>query len=89
MRTSTCSLYIAADPARVWRAITDPGFTRRFYLGLAVESQWIPGAPIVYRAAAGPVPDVLHGDIVHVEEGGCWCTTCTPASASNKKCTAG
>jgi uncharacterized protein YndB with AHSA1/START domain len=69
MRTSTCSLYIAADPARVWRAITEPTFTRRFYLGLAVESQWIPGAPIVYRAAGGPVPDVLHGDIVHVEEG--------------------
>ncbi|WP_327005677.1 SRPBCC domain-containing protein [Dactylosporangium sp. NBC_01737] len=69
MRTSTCSLYIAADPARVWRAITEPAFTRRFYLGLAVDSQWTPGAPIVYRAAAGPVPDVLHGDIVHVEEG--------------------
>lgn len=66
MRTRTFSLYIAATPEQVWRAITEPSQTRRFYLGLAVESQWCPGAPILFRAA-GPVPDALHGEILHAD----------------------
>ena len=69
MRTRTFILYIAAAPERVWRALTDPAQTRRYYLGLAVESAWCPGAPIVFRTARGPVPDALYGEIIHAAPG--------------------
>ncbi|WP_432836411.1 SRPBCC domain-containing protein [Dactylosporangium sp. CA-092794] len=69
MRTQTFTLYIAATPDRVWRALTEPDETRRYYLGLAVESQWCPGAPIVFRTTQGPVPDALHGEILHAAPG--------------------
>ncbi|HTJ36581.1 MAG TPA: SRPBCC domain-containing protein [Dactylosporangium sp.] len=71
MRTRTFTLYIAATPDRVWRALTDPAETRRYYLGLAVDSTWTPGAPIVFRTAHGPVPDALHGEIIHAIPGSC------------------
>lgn len=69
MRTRTFTLYIAAAPTRVWRALTEPGETRRYYLGLAVDSTWEPGAPIVFRTTEGPVPDALHGEILHAMPG--------------------
>jgi uncharacterized protein YndB with AHSA1/START domain len=42
MRTRTFTLYIAATPDRVRRALTDPGQTRRYFLGLAVDSTFSP-----------------------------------------------
>jgi uncharacterized protein YndB with AHSA1/START domain len=69
MRTQTFTLYIAATPERVWRALTEPAETRRYYLGLAVDSAWHPGAPIVFRTVHGPVPDALHGEIIHAVPG--------------------
>ncbi|GAA3457284.1 SRPBCC domain-containing protein [Dactylosporangium matsuzakiense] len=69
MRTRTFTLYIAATPDRVWRALTEPELTRRYYLGLAVESTWQPGAPIQFRTAQGPVPDALYGEILHASPG--------------------
>ncbi|MET7399840.1 SRPBCC domain-containing protein [Dactylosporangium sp. NPDC005572] len=66
MRTQTFSLYIAATAEQVWRALTEPNITRRFYLGCAVESAFMPGERIVYRASIGPVTDALHGEIIHV-----------------------
>ncbi|WP_238015973.1 SRPBCC domain-containing protein [Dactylosporangium sp. AC04546] len=67
MRTRTFSLYIAATAEQVWRALTDPCLTRRFYLGCAVESTFTAGDTIVYRTTIGPVTDALHGEIIHVE----------------------
>ncbi|MGI5244548.1 SRPBCC domain-containing protein [Dactylosporangium sp. CA-139066] len=71
MRTRTFTLYIAATPDRVWRALTDPSQTRRYYLGLAVDSTWTAGAPIIFRTQQGPVPDALHGEIIHAIPGEC------------------
>ncbi|WP_433216733.1 SRPBCC domain-containing protein [Dactylosporangium sp. CS-047395] len=65
MRTRTFTLYIAATPERVWQALTEPTLTRRYYLGLAVESTWQPGTPILFHARRGPINDVLYGEIVH------------------------
>ncbi|MFB9179164.1 SRPBCC domain-containing protein [Dactylosporangium sucinum] len=67
MRTRTFSLYIAATADQVWRALTDPCRTRQFYLGCTVESAFVEGATIVYRATVGPVTDALHGEVLHVE----------------------
>ncbi|GAA2381595.1 SRPBCC domain-containing protein [Dactylosporangium salmoneum] len=65
MRTRTFTLYIAATPEQVWHALTDPALTRRYYLGLAVDSTWDEGAPIVFRTDQGPVADALFGEILH------------------------
>jgi uncharacterized protein YndB with AHSA1/START domain len=35
---------IAATPDEVWRAITDPEMTRRYYYGTDIVSTWEPGA---------------------------------------------
>ncbi|WP_432987041.1 SRPBCC domain-containing protein [Dactylosporangium sp. CA-233914] len=69
MRTRTFTLYIAATPEQVWRALTEPAQTRCYYLGLAVESTWEPGAPILFRTMQGPVPDALYGEIIHASPG--------------------
>ena len=35
--------YIRTTPERLWQALTDPAFTRRYW-GLCMESDWAPGA---------------------------------------------
>lgn len=49
------SVYIQADPARVWRAITDGDDTVRYYYGTRVGSDWAPGSAIVYTYPDGSV----------------------------------
>jgi uncharacterized protein YndB with AHSA1/START domain/DNA-binding transcriptional ArsR family regulator len=42
-------VYIAATPERVWRAITESEFTRQYYYGNEVVSDWTPGSDLIYR----------------------------------------
>ena len=37
-----------APAAEVWRALTDPELTRRFYYDMSVSSSWKPGSPVKY-----------------------------------------
>lgn len=70
MRTRHFSTYIAASSDQVWQALTDPSMTRRYYAGLAVESDWQPGSPIVYRPDLPRYPGhQLAGEIVHAAPG--------------------
>jgi len=46
-------VYIAATPHQVWRALTESEFTRQYYYGNDVESDWKPGSPMVYRNPDG------------------------------------
>jgi uncharacterized protein YndB with AHSA1/START domain len=39
--------YIAATPERVWAALTDPAFTRRYW-NLEFITDWQPGSPMVW-----------------------------------------
>ncbi|MFE5489644.1 SRPBCC domain-containing protein [Streptomyces virginiae] len=41
----TYTLYIQADPSRVWLALTDPALTRRYW-GLSFETDWAVGSPM-------------------------------------------
>lgn len=41
----TYTLYIQADPARVWQALTEPALTRRYW-GLSFETDWGVGSPM-------------------------------------------
>jgi uncharacterized protein YndB with AHSA1/START domain/DNA-binding transcriptional ArsR family regulator len=39
--------YIKTTPERLWRALIDPEFTRRYW-GVALESDWQVGSPVVW-----------------------------------------
>jgi uncharacterized protein YndB with AHSA1/START domain/DNA-binding transcriptional ArsR family regulator len=39
--------YIEAPPELVWRGLTDPAFTRRYW-GMEFETDWTPGSPIAF-----------------------------------------
>jgi uncharacterized protein YndB with AHSA1/START domain len=64
MRTTTCLTYIAATPTQVWQALTDPRYTRHYFFGLAVHSDFDEDGPISFRTPGTPG---LHGHIVRVE----------------------
>src|SRR5215468_8881381 len=42
--------YIETTPERLWQALTDPAFTRRYW-GVAFETDWTVGAPMVWEEA--------------------------------------
>jgi uncharacterized protein YndB with AHSA1/START domain len=44
---------IDAPPDDVWRAITNPEWTRRFFHDTAVHTTWTPGTPISYDLPDG------------------------------------
>jgi uncharacterized protein YndB with AHSA1/START domain len=59
------SVYIKADPERIWRAMTDGVETEQYYFGTRVGSTWEPGARIVYEYPDGTVAadgEVLEAD---------------------------
>src|SRR3954454_22805690 len=49
------TIYINAEPARVWRALTDGDETAQYYYGTRVRSDWQPGSPIFYDYPDGTV----------------------------------
>ncbi|MEV8585808.1 SRPBCC family protein [Streptomyces sp. NPDC051180] len=54
--------YIRTTPDELWKALTDPELTRRFW-GVAFETDWTPGAPMVWdeggRSTSDPEQVVL------------------------------
>jgi len=54
--TQVYEVYIRTTPEKLWQALTHSDFTRRFFFGTTVESQWHAGAPLVYRFVDGSVP---------------------------------
>jgi uncharacterized protein YndB with AHSA1/START domain len=42
--------YIATSPEALWRALTDGTFTRQYWFGTRVESDWRPGARVTSSA---------------------------------------
>ncbi len=51
MRTDRFGISVAADPATVWRALTDPCRTSAFFFGLRVDSTWEPGTAVTLTGA--------------------------------------
>lgn len=55
--------YIATTPERLWQALTDPAFTRRYWGGTELHSDWRVGSPVLWRS--GPDADPAdHGQVV-------------------------
>lgn len=48
--------YVRTTPERLWQALTDPAFTRRYW-GVALESDWRPGSPVVWREGEATITD--------------------------------
>jgi uncharacterized protein YndB with AHSA1/START domain len=57
--------YIRATPERVWRALTEPEFTRQFWAGTWQESEWKVGAPWRIMIPDGRVAD--QGEVLEIE----------------------
>ena len=55
--------YIRTTPQRLWKALTEPEFTRRYWGGAALESDWQVGSPIRWQDAIGERPKDL-GQVV-------------------------
>ena len=43
--------YIRTTPERLWTAITDGEWTRRYFHGTRIESSWEPGSPVVFHGS--------------------------------------
>jgi uncharacterized protein YndB with AHSA1/START domain/DNA-binding transcriptional ArsR family regulator len=60
--------YIRTTPERLWQALTDPTFTRRYW-GVAFASDWKPGSPMVWEEngvkIADPAQVVLESEPHH------------------------
>ncbi len=53
-----------AAPEAVWRTLTSPDQTSRYFHGFTVESEWRPGSAVTATSSAGR----LVGEVLSVEE---------------------
>ena len=57
--------YIRTTPEKLWQALTDPDFTRRYWAETWQESEWMPGAAWKIMIPDGRVGD--SGEIVEID----------------------
>src|SRR5690349_19362317 len=58
--------YIATTPEKLWTALTDGKFTREYWGGRAVESDWKVGSPVRFRKMNNE-NDHVHGKVLEVK----------------------
>jgi len=59
--------YIRTTPEKLWRALTEPEFTRQFWMDTTQESAWKPGASWRIAKPDGSTAD--SGEVVEIEPG--------------------
>ena len=57
--------YIRATPEKLWKALIEPEFTRKFWCNTTQESEWKPGASWKILMPDGRVAD--SGEVVEIE----------------------
>lgn len=57
--------YIRTTPEKLWKALTDPQFTRQYWFGMASTSDWKPGSPWKLVAGDGKVWD--EGEVIEAD----------------------
>ncbi|MGO9337385.1 MAG: SRPBCC family protein [Terracidiphilus sp.] len=57
--------YIRTTPEKLWRALTEPEFTRKFWVGTVQECEWKAGAAWKMLAPDGRVADA--GKVVEID----------------------
>ena len=58
-------IYVRTTPEKLWRAITDPAFTKQYFFEQSVQSTWQKGASYEHRTADGTVRIV--GKILEID----------------------
>ena len=48
-RDAEASVVVAAQPERVWKALTDPADVKEYFLGTNVTSTWREGEPVTFE----------------------------------------
>lgn len=66
-RALVATVVIEATPDRIWRAMTDPAESSRWFFGGLVRSDWQVGGPIEWVDADGG--SLIAGEITAIEEG--------------------
>ena len=57
--------YVRTTPEKLWQALTDPGFTRKYWLESWQECEWKPGASWKLMVPGGRVTDA--GEVLEIE----------------------
>ena len=57
--------YILTTPEKLWKALTEPEFTKKFWCNTTQESEWKPGASWKILMPDGRVAD--SGEVVEIE----------------------
>ncbi len=57
--------FIRTTPERLWKALTDPQFTREYWFGTTVECGWKKGSPWKLVSADGTLTDT--GEILEID----------------------
>jgi uncharacterized protein YndB with AHSA1/START domain len=57
--------YIRTTPEKLWQALTEPEFTRQFWMGTTQESEWTPGSSWCIKFSDGSVAD--SGEILEID----------------------
>jgi uncharacterized protein YndB with AHSA1/START domain len=57
--------FIRSTPEEIWKALTEPEFTKKFWFGYSQETTWKPGAPWKMSRPDGTLTD--SGEIVEAE----------------------
>jgi len=50
--------YVATTPERLWAALTEPAFTRRYWGGTELHSDWEVGSPVLWQDPGGEPRDL-------------------------------
>lgn len=58
--------YIRTTPEELWRALTDPAFTHRYW-GAGLRSDWRPGSPVLWEDAPDAEPRDLGQVVLEAE----------------------
>ena len=59
--------YIASTREKVWEALTNPEFTRQYWNGRLVESDWRVGSPVTIRHDYDDETDSLGGTVLEAD----------------------
>jgi uncharacterized protein YndB with AHSA1/START domain len=58
-------IFIRTRPEKLWRAITDPNFTRQYFYATSVQSDFKKGSPVAWANAQGKA--IIEGTIIEVD----------------------
>jgi uncharacterized protein YndB with AHSA1/START domain/DNA-binding transcriptional ArsR family regulator len=65
--TFVYTTYINTTPQRLWRALTEPAFTRRYWGGVALESDWRVGSPVKWQDEPGGAVKDLGQEVLEAD----------------------